>query len=204
MPRSMACMAILIFLSLASISLSACSELPDSPPEFPPPQTATPVSPHSPEVTPPPVSTETTVIPATATPTPVPTIPPSASTIILQISIAPANVRPPYSRGDWRHWIDADDDCEDTRQEVLLSESTLGTEFKDSRKCEVATGSWTDPYTGEVFTNPRDLDIDHMVPLVNAHRSGGHAWDDQAKEGLRQRPGLRRAPGCGERVSQSF
>ena len=181
MPRSMACMAILIFLSLASISLSACSELPDSLPEFPPPQTATPVSPHSPEVTPPPVSTETTVIPATATPTPVPTIPPSASTIILQISIAPANVRPPYSRGDWRHWIDADDDCEDTRQEVLLSESTLGTEFKDSRKCEVATGSWTDPYTGEVFTNPRDLDIDHMVPLVNAHRSGGHAWDDQRK-----------------------
>ena len=60
-------------------------------------------------------------------------------------------------------------------------ESTLETEFKDSRKCEVATGSWTDPYAGEVFTNPRDLDIDHMVPLVNAHRSGGHAWDDRRK-----------------------
>jgi hypothetical protein len=36
---------------------------------------------------------------------------------------------------------------------------------------------WRDPYTGRTFSNPSDLDIDHMVPLGHAHASGGHAWD---------------------------
>ena len=74
-----------------------------------------------------------------------------------------------------------DDDCQNTRHEVLISESTKAVEFKDGRSCEVDAGSWKDPYTGEVFTEPGDLDIDHMVPLINAHRSGGHAWDRERK-----------------------
>ena len=74
-----------------------------------------------------------------------------------------------------------DDDCQNTRHEVLISESTKAVEFKDGRSCEVDAGSWKDPYTGEVFTDPGDLDIDHMVPLINTHRSGGHAWDRERK-----------------------
>jgi len=38
------------------------------------------------------------------------------------------------------------------------------------------SGKWHDPYTGRVFTGPGDLDIDHMVPLKEAHRSGAAAW----------------------------
>jgi hypothetical protein len=85
-------------------------------------------------------------------------------------------VTPDYDRADWQHWIDDDADCQDTRQEVLIEE-TLTTPTLDSRGCRVITGMWRDEYTGVVYTDPTDLDVDHRVPLANAHRSGGWAWD---------------------------
>lgn len=81
-----------------------------------------------------------------------------------------------YDRKAWKHWTDEDGDCQDTRQEVLIEESEIPVTFKDTRECKVATGRWTCPYTGEVFTDPRKLDVDHMVPLGAAHAAGGHAW----------------------------
>ncbi len=181
LPYRTAGMAILISLCIFISVLSACSDLPDSVPEITLLPTSTPVSEPTPEVAPSPVPTRTPITQITATPTPVPTVLPSASTIILHISIAPYNQGAPYDRDEWKHWIDVDDDCQNTRHEVLISESTKAVEFKDGGDCEVGAGSWKDPYTGELFTDPGDLDIDHMVPLVNTHRSGGHAWDRERK-----------------------
>ena len=88
---------------------------------------------------------------------------------------------PAYDRDEWRHWIDEDRDCQDTRQEVLIEEAVSSVEYTDSDRCRVESGEWNGPYTGETFTNPRDLDVDHMVPLANAHRSGGWAWSEDRK-----------------------
>ena len=44
------------------------------------------------------------------------------------------------------------------------------------------SGKWLDPYTGQIFTNPGDLDIDHMVPLAEAHRSGADTWTAEQRE----------------------
>ena len=53
--------------------------------------------------------------------------------------------------------------------------------FTDAGQCRVASGQWVAPFTGTVVTDPSKLDIDHMVPLANAHRSGGHAWGADRK-----------------------
>jgi hypothetical protein len=97
---------------------------------------------------------------------------------------APSDVRlahiPAYNRNEWQHWIDADGDCQDTRQEVLIEESLVAPTL-DAGGCRVLSGMWRDEYTGALFTDPGNFDIDHRVPLANAHLSGGWAWDAARK-----------------------
>ena len=81
-----------------------------------------------------------------------------------------------YVRDEWPHWRDEDGDCQDTRQEVLIAESRTPA-ILDAAGCRVVSGWWIDPLTGEEFTNPSDLDVDHQVPLANAFRAGGWGWN---------------------------
>ena len=98
------------------------------------------------------------------------------------VSVAtPAPDIPDYSRRDWRHWLDADGDCQDARQEALIAESQTAVTYESENQCRVEVGSWFGVYTGESFTDPSDLDVDHMVPLANAHKSGGWAWSKERK-----------------------
>lgn len=86
-----------------------------------------------------------------------------------------------YNREDWPHWIDADNDCQDTRAEVLIASSSVPVKFKRNNGCSVSWGKWSDPYTGLTFEKASDLDIDHVVPLAHAHRNGGAAWTREKK-----------------------
>jgi hypothetical protein len=79
-----------------------------------------------------------------------------------------------YSRSLFRHWIDADKDGCNTRYEVLIAEAIV--KPKVGAGCYLTGGKWKSPYEGKVFTNPSGLDIDHMVPLAEAWRSGAWAW----------------------------
>jgi hypothetical protein len=86
---------------------------------------------------------------------------------------------PPYVRAEWRHWWDEDGDCQNARTEVLIRQAleiTLRTR-PDGRECAVESGRWVDPFSGDTLDAPGGLDIDHVVPLQNAHLSGGWAWD---------------------------
>ncbi len=85
---------------------------------------------------------------------------------------------PRYDRSAWPHWIDADRDCQNTRHELLIAESRVAVTFKERRPCKVIRGLWRDAYTGELIANPDKLDVDHLVPLAEAHRSGGFAWPE--------------------------
>ena len=70
-------------------------------------------------------------------------------------------------------WDDADDDGCNTREEVLVAEArTLET---DEDAC-VPPGTWWSWYDGQTVESARGVDIDHMVPLAEAHESGGWRW----------------------------
>lgn len=86
-----------------------------------------------------------------------------------------------YNRSDWRHWVDADRDCQDTRAEALIAESLAAVAFAGDEECRVTGGEWLGPWSGQVFTDAGDVDIDHHVPLGHAHESGGWDWDKERK-----------------------
>jgi hypothetical protein len=97
--------------------------------------------------------------------------------------VTDAGAIPPYNRDEWGRWFDADKDCQDTRQEVLVHESEVPVTFVDPLKpCRVLTGKWTDPYSGMTFSDPADLQIDHVVALEEAHLAGGWQWTLEQKK----------------------
>ncbi|WBQ07905.1 HNH endonuclease family protein [Kribbella sp. CA-293567] len=79
-----------------------------------------------------------------------------------------------YDRTLFPHWVDADGDTCDTREEVLIAEST--TTPPTGAGCKVLSGTWNSWYDGATWTNPSDVDIDHVVALKEAWDSGAHAW----------------------------
>ena len=64
---------------------------------------------------------------------------------------------------------------------MLIAESTTQVTFETAKQCRVASGTWDGPFTGQQFTDPSKLDIDHLVPLKNAHDSGASDWDGAKK-----------------------
>src|SRR5690554_2074594 len=71
-----------------------------------------------------------------------------------------------YDRSLFQHWIDADGNGCDTRQEVLIAEST--TPVVKGAGCTVVSGTWYSWYDGQTWTDPSDVDIDHLVQIGRA------------------------------------
>lgn len=61
-----------------------------------------------------------------------------------------------------------------TRERVLADES-LAVPIVDDR-CKPLSGRWVSLYDGVATSTPADLEIDHLVPLAEAWRSGAATW----------------------------
>lgn len=144
------------------------------------PTTAGPTT-ATPTTTTPTTAERTTAVPTTAAPTaaapttaaPVTTAAAPAgdvAALIGQLSIAPETDQDSYDRGLFSPWFDADgNDC-DTRCEVLASE-------RHDSLPGLPDGGWLSPYDGYSTPDDSELDIDHLVPLGEAWRSGASRWD---------------------------
>jgi len=80
-----------------------------------------------------------------------------------------------YDRALFEHWRDIDGDGCDSRDQVLKRDS-ISLPQVDPVNCNVIAGDWVSPYDGAKWTNPSDIDIDHVIALKEAWDSGAWAW----------------------------
>ncbi len=80
-----------------------------------------------------------------------------------------------YSRDAWRYPFDADRDCRNTRAEVLQQETKAAIGWNWSG-CTAVSGRWFSYFDGRTHTLASAVQIDHLVPLHEAHGSGGAPW----------------------------
>jgi hypothetical protein len=101
----------------------------------------------------------------------------TASADLAKLQVAkPASMKG-YSREKFPHWRSTGTNC-DVRDSVLKRD---GTKVKLSG-CNVVAGTWTSVYDDKKLTSPTQVDIDHVVPLANAWRSGAAAWTTAKRE----------------------
>jgi outer membrane protein OmpA-like peptidoglycan-associated protein len=81
-----------------------------------------------------------------------------------------------FDRSLFGTWADDDGNCMDTRHEVLVA-MNVGNLMLSQDECFVSRGLWRDPYTGNEFANPREIHIDHLVPLRWAWDHGASQWE---------------------------
>ena len=112
----------------------------------------------------------------------------SAARVMLRgLEVAHVGSMAGYSREEFPHWApdgtefgwdESDGSC-DVRDDALIRDGS-GVEVDED--CSITAGEWLDPYTGTTLTDSEDVDIDHVVPLANAWRSGAAGWDEGQKE----------------------
>jgi hypothetical protein len=85
-----------------------------------------------------------------------------------------------YVRELFNLWIDANGNGCNTRAEVLITESMSS--VTRHGPCTIDVGSWVSLYDGLTLTAAGDLDIDHVVPLSEAWKSGAWQWDAATRE----------------------
>ncbi|KNG44324.1 secreted protein [Stemphylium lycopersici] len=96
----------------------------------------------------------------------------AARTQLAGLTVAAQGPQTGYSRDLFPHWITQSGSC-NTREEVLKRD---GTNVVTSSSCAATSGTWVSPYDGATWTAASDVDIDHMVPLSNAWKSGAASW----------------------------
>ena len=79
-----------------------------------------------------------------------------------------------YDRAEFRLWVDSDHDGCDTRDEVLIAEAL--SKPRVGVGCSLSGGVWQSKYDGVRTADPSTFDIDHLVPLDEAWRSGAWRW----------------------------
>lgn len=103
---------------------------------------------------------------------------------LADLRIAPENPDKGYKRSDFGSWRSTGHGC-NTRTTLLKN---TGQDVRTSDHCRVTSGSWYSAYDGKPVSRANQLDIDHLVPLKEAYRSGADHWNRQQRENYANDP----------------
>lgn len=106
--------------------------------------------------------------------------PPSSEKQLDALAVRPPGSMDGYSRDAFPHWSAQRGAC-DTRETVLERD---GQGVRTDEECDAVSGTWSSPFDGGRWTDASDVDIDHVVPLAEAWRSGARDWTEQRREGF--------------------
>ncbi|MFJ6384715.1 HNH endonuclease family protein [Kitasatospora sp. NPDC092039] len=98
------------------------------------------------------------------------------SGLVAALPVEDEGPRDGYSREQFKHWIDADHNGCNTRNEVLLRDAVVAPQITGRCTIVANTGVWKSWYDETTQTDKFDVDIDHMVPLGEAWDSGAAVW----------------------------
>ncbi|MBB5933214.1 HNH endonuclease family protein [Streptomyces zagrosensis] len=104
----------------------------------------------------------------------------TARTYLSQLTVKAEGSSDGYSRDKFPHWSTQNGAC-NTREVVLKRD---GKDVEQDSSCAAVKGSWFSPYDGATWHAASDVDIDHMVPLSEAWKSGANAWTTSRREGF--------------------
>ncbi|WP_345365558.1 GmrSD restriction endonuclease domain-containing protein [Actinoallomurus liliacearum] len=91
---------------------------------------------------------------------------------LAHLTIAAPHSMAGYSRAKFPHWIEQGNNC--STREVVLKRDGQG--VTTDAECRAVSGTWISHYDGKILASAAGVDIDHVVPLANAWRSGADAW----------------------------
>ncbi|MEU8520164.1 HNH endonuclease family protein [Streptomyces sp. NBC_01216] len=111
-----------------------------------------------------------------APPTPVSAA--TARTYLTSLTVKAEGSSSGYSRDLFPHWITQSGSC-NTRETVLKRD---GVNVVTNSSCASVSGSWYSAYDGATWTAASDVDIDHVVPLAEAWRSGAASWTTSKRQ----------------------
>lgn len=111
--------------------------------------------------------------------------------VLEEIEIRSAYDGDDYERSDWGGWERLEDTGCTTQQTMLIRDTIPDTQVLDEEdNCILVYGATHSPYTMEYIEHDRTsedftrtpFDIDHVVSIHDAWRSGGHEWDAEQRE----------------------
>ncbi len=102
----------------------------------------------------------------------------TARTYLGQLTVKAEGSSSGYSRDLFPHWITQSGSC-NTREVVLKRD---GTNVVQDSSCAAVSGSWYSPYDGATWSAASDVDIDHVVALSEAWRSGASSWTTSQRQ----------------------